>query len=82
MHSLLGLSLPLLADGIAVSREIRDALKGELNPMGRCLQLVVSFETADWETCEGIRKSLSISVDTLTRSYVEAARWAREILAT
>jgi c-di-GMP-related signal transduction protein len=82
MHSLLGLSIPLLADGIAVSPEIRDALKGELNPMGRCLQLVVSFETADWETCEKIRKTWPISVDTLTRSYVEAARWAREILAT
>jgi c-di-GMP-related signal transduction protein len=82
MHALLGLSLPLLADRIAMSPEIRDALKGELNPMGRCLQLIVSFETADWETCEKIRKTWPISVDTLTRSYVEAARWAREILAT
>jgi EAL and modified HD-GYP domain-containing signal transduction protein len=79
MDGILNMSKEAVAEKVATSDEIRAALKGEPNPLGRCLELVQAFEAADWENCERLRKNTSISEPGLSQYYFEAVEWATHI---
>ncbi len=80
MDVVLNVPRETLAEQVAVSGEIRRALKGESNDLGRCLELVTAFESADWTSCERLRESWGISSQDLSAMYVEAVRWAKQAL--
>lgn len=77
MESILGISATVVADYVASSDDIRAALKGQVNSLGECLQLVIAFEAAKWDRCDEIRQSLGIPAETLKKAYLQAIRWAR-----
>jgi EAL and modified HD-GYP domain-containing signal transduction protein len=79
MDGILNVSKEAVAEKVAASDEIRAALKGEPNPLGRCLQLVQAFEEADWERCERLRQNTRISESELSQHYFAAVEWARQI---
>lgn len=77
--SILGLPMSALADGIAVSEEVRAALAGAKNPLQRCLEMALAYERAEWEACEQMRKDCPVPNYTLSRAYNEATHWAEQI---
>jgi len=81
MDGILHISKIDVADQVAVSDDIRAALKGESNPLSRCLDLLVAFEQADWNRCEHLRQSLHVSANSLSQSYLKAVQWAKQLSA-
>lgn len=79
MDAILNIPKTLIADKVAVSDDIRAALKGVPNPLGQCLELVVSFENADWNRCEQLRETWQIPARVLSQSYLQAVKWAKQV---
>ena len=79
MHAILNIPISHIADRVAVSSDIRAALKGEPNRLGRCLELVTSFEEADWNRCDRLRADLHVSANDLSQCYLQSVEWAKQV---
>jgi len=81
MDALLDVPITAIADQVAVSTEVRSALAGAPSPLRRCLDLALAYEGADWILCEEIRKEWRIPPGVVSRAYVDALGWAKEVSA-
>jgi EAL and modified HD-GYP domain-containing signal transduction protein len=77
MDTILDIPAEAVADMVAISADIRAALKGERNKLRQCLEVMMSFEAAEWSRCEETRRSLRIPDRALSHAYLDAVRWAR-----
>lgn len=66
-------SLPLTAD-------MKSALAGDESGPGCALELVRSLESCDWDRCENMQHILGLPEGVIAGFYVDALRWASDML--
>jgi c-di-GMP-related signal transduction protein len=61
---------------LSLAPEVVEALQGEPTFLGIVLELVRSYEQADWDKLKGLCDTLAIAEERLPVLYQEAVRWA------
>lgn len=80
MNTILGISMPELLERVAVDREIKAALLGEMNRPRLFLELACAQESADWAKCTSLASKLRMSEGEVSQVYMDAMRWARDVV--
>lgn len=75
LDALLDQSFDVLLSSLALSDEVNAALLERKGPMGEILRSVIAFERGDWANV----KLPGVSTRVVQDSYLEAARWAKDI---
>jgi c-di-GMP phosphodiesterase len=66
---------------IELSAEVRNALLERGGPLGRPLQLVESYEKANWDAARGLAHDSAVPEDSLPTIYMDALSWATRQIA-
>lgn len=66
---------------VMVAEEIRDALIWKKGPLAPVLELMVNYETADWQAVFRQLLLAEIDVKPISDAYEEALRWYRDLMA-
>jgi len=66
---------------IELSAEVRNALLERGGPLGRPLQLVESYEKANWDAARGLAHDSAVPEDSLPTIYMDALSWAMRQIA-
>jgi len=66
---------------IELSDEVRSALLKRGGPLGAPLQLVESYERAEWDTAKGLATDSDVADEMLPNLYINALHWAAEQVA-
>jgi EAL and modified HD-GYP domain-containing signal transduction protein len=82
LDAMLETPMASIVQTLPLRAEAKAALIGAENPTAVPLNLIRSFEAGAWGRCAGAAETLGVSEETLTRLYLESARWATESLAT
>ena len=64
---------------LPIALDVRAALDGDDNPLRTVLQMVISYEQADWEKCFNLAAALQLKEDGLSKLYLQALRWSRDL---
>jgi EAL and modified HD-GYP domain-containing signal transduction protein len=64
---------------LPIPLDVRAALDGDDNPLRTVLQMVISYEQADWEKCFNMAAALELNQDGLSELYLQALRWSRDL---
>ncbi|MBN7818981.1 EAL and HDOD domain-containing protein [Bowmanella yangjiangensis] len=76
LDGLLDASLPELLDKLPLSPPIKAALIEGEGRLADYLLMAKAFEAADWPSAQQLCKQLELSIDKVTRLYVDSVRWA------
>lgn len=76
LPALLDLPLEAILKRLPVAPEIKNALMGRQNRCRQIYELVMAYESGDWETCLARGKSLGLSEAQISECYMEAVKWA------
>jgi c-di-GMP-related signal transduction protein len=79
MDAVLDIPLPVIAEQVAVSTEVRSALMGTPGRLRELIELALAYESADWESCDEIGRKWRIPAKTIARAYLEAVGWAKQV---
>ena len=79
MDVFLGRPLGELTENIPLSREIKEALRGEDNLYRLVLDLVVHYEKGAWENVSQLITQLSLEEDIIPDIYARAIQWVESI---
>ena len=82
MPAILDLPLAQVAEQLAIPTDVRNALLGHPGPSRTCLDLVVAYESGQWDVCETLMNSCQIPVDLLVKNYCESVKWAEGLVNT
>lgn len=82
MDAILDVPSQTITEQIALPSEVKAALLGQPSPLHRCHDLVLAYESADWESCLALRKECQIPTAQLKHSYFGAIDWAKRITVT
>lgn len=65
-----------ILDDISVPSEVKNALTGnKINIYSKLLEVIVSYENAEWDKCILVLAYLNLNKEELINSYVEAISW-------
>ena len=64
---------------LPIAPDVAAALLGEQNPLRDVLQAVISYEQGNWEECSELGKKLALKEETLSKIYMQALSWSREL---
>jgi len=64
---------------LPIASDVAAALVGEQNPLRDVLQAVISYEQGNWEECSNLAKKLALKEETLSKMYIQALNWSREL---
>jgi EAL and modified HD-GYP domain-containing signal transduction protein len=67
---------------LPLSAEIKGALGGERNELGKLLSFLRSYEAGSWAECDEFRHSLGITEEHAASVYLEAIHWAATALVS
>jgi EAL and modified HD-GYP domain-containing signal transduction protein len=76
MHLLLGVERETMLEEAPIPDVVRRALLHETGPLWAALQLVISWESGDWEAVTAHAETLGIDLDELPSSYARALEFA------
>ena len=76
---LVGRPLEEILEGMNLSKEVTGALLGEQNGYRDLYELVVSYESGQWEQYAEHASTLNLDPERIPEIYVEATEWADEI---
>ncbi len=77
---LLKRKLETVLKDLAISDEIRWSLLGYQSLMNDIYQLVETYEKANWEQFELLRKKIGIKEEVVAKKYLVAVKWCNEIM--
>lgn len=78
---LLEVPMDKILSHIELSDEVRTALLKRRGPLGTPLQLVESYERAEWDTAKGLANDADVPDEILPNLYIDALHWAAEQVA-
>ena len=78
IDAILSVSMWQITELLPLDPDMKAALLGGQSSMGIALNLIRSYQAADWPTCEQIQQKLGLDEKGTTRIYAEAVRWADE----
>jgi EAL and modified HD-GYP domain-containing signal transduction protein len=61
---------------LELSTEVRNALVSRVGPLGVPLQLVESYERANWEAARDLAIDTDVPEDAIPVIYMDALKWA------
>jgi EAL and modified HD-GYP domain-containing signal transduction protein len=64
---------------LPIAPDVAAALVGEQSPLRDVLQAVLSYEQGHWEECSNLAKKLALKEETLSKTYIQALNWSREL---
>lgn len=73
---LLEVPMDKILSHIELSDEVRSALLRRGGPLGTPLQLVESYEKAEWDTAKGLANDSDVPDEILPNLYIDALHWA------
>ena len=79
LHIALGEDIDIVLKDLPVSREIKEALKGESNYLRIILDIVLAYEKMDIKSIELLSYAMNINTDKLKDLYFDAIEWAKKI---
>ncbi len=75
----LGEDMDIVLKDLPVSREIKEALKGENNYLRIILDIVLAYEKVDIKSIELLSYAMNINADKLKDLYFDSIEWAKKI---
>ncbi len=79
---LLEVPMDKILSHIELSDEVRTALLARSGPLGTPLQLVESYERAEWDTARGLASDSEVPDELLPNLYIDALHWAAQQVGT
>ncbi|MGE4548096.1 MAG: EAL and HDOD domain-containing protein [Intestinibacillus sp.] len=76
---LLNRSMGEILAGLPLTEEVKEALLGAENDLKEMLDLIISFEKAEWDTLQQSALLNAISADRFMYLYVNAVKWASQL---
>ena len=76
---LVGRPLHEVLDSMRLSNDVKNALLGMKSRYREVFELVVNYQTGNWERFERSAKKLSLNVTTVPKLYLESVEWADQI---
>lgn len=80
LDALLDVALEDALRNLPLQAEARDALAGADGPLRRILDLVIAYESGDWDKVARLAGLLQIPEEALSPLYVEALEWTRQLV--
>ena len=75
MDAILNLPMPALLQRVTLPETIRQALLGGHGELGRLLQFVKAYESADWSACDKLATLLGTDEERVAQAYVDSVAW-------
>ncbi len=79
IDAILKLPMSQIIDSLPLDDDMKAALQGEPSTIGVALELIRSYQQADWDVCERLQQQLGIDERTTSRIYMEAVHWADKV---
>ena len=77
---ILQVPMSLVMESLPIDADMKAALKGEQSPMGIALELVRSYQAANWDRCETLQQKLDMSESATCGTYMESVHWTALVL--
>ena len=77
---LIGRPLEEILEEMTLAKEVREALLGQQNGYRDLYDLVVSYESGDWDRCFESASRLNLNRKGIPETYLKAVDWAEEIV--
>jgi c-di-GMP-related signal transduction protein len=77
---LIGRPLAEILEGMNLGKEVKGALLGEENSYRDLYDLVVSYESGDWDTCFESASRINLDRKSIPENYLKAVYWAEEVV--
>jgi c-di-GMP-related signal transduction protein len=77
---LIGRPLAEILEEMSLTKEVKGALLGQKNGYRDLCDLVVSYESGDWDTCLENAAKLNLNRKSVPESYLKAVEWAEEVV--
>jgi len=79
LDAMLDVTLDEAIVNIPVSTEVKDALKGGENDLGRFLTLAIAYEKGEWDRIPALCSALGIEESKLPAVYADSVEWVSKI---
>ena len=79
LHVLIGRPLGEILKGVRLSREVKGALLGKESDYRHLYDLVVSYESGEWEQCSEHASGLKLNPERLPGIFLRAVEWADDL---
>ncbi len=80
IDAILDMTMENVLNEIAIRQEIRNALLGEDNPLGRIFRIVLMYETGSWDQLDEAAARLGVHGDAIPDLFIQAVDWAKGML--
>lgn len=80
LDSLMGCSMEEITEQLPIAQEIKDALLGAPNRLGKALHAIVAYERADWNEFARAAAHIGLPEERVPSIYAEAIQWASRII--
>jgi EAL and modified HD-GYP domain-containing signal transduction protein len=77
---LIGRPLEEILEEMNLTKEVKGALLGQENDYRDLYDLVVGYESGDWDKCFQSASKLNLDTKSIPESYLKAVDWAEEIV--
>lgn len=67
-------------EDLQISQEIKDALVLQKGSLAAVMELIEAYESGRWKDVDSLQQQLNIHGKDLSHSYLEAIRWAEEVM--
>jgi EAL and modified HD-GYP domain-containing signal transduction protein len=78
MDTILDIPMQDLLSRVSLPEQIRQTLLGTSSRLDHVMKLVYAIESADWDCCDEIAKSLKLGEDVISQAYFESIAWTKE----
>ena len=78
IDAILSVSMWQITELLPLDPDMKAALMGGQSSMGIALDLIRSYQAADWATCERLQKTLGLDEQGTSKMYMDAVRWTDE----
>lgn len=75
MDAFLNRSMNDIVTNLPIHEDVKDAMLGSDNTIGKVLRLIAAYEKADWAEGESLSASLKLSESQLAEDYYQAQLW-------
>ena len=80
IDAILSVSMWQITELLPLDPDMKAALLGGQSSMGIALDLIRAYQAADWPACELLQKKLGLDEQGTSKIYMDAARWADEVV--
>jgi EAL and modified HD-GYP domain-containing signal transduction protein len=81
IDTLLGRPLPELLASLPITEDVRQALLGDDNALGKVHHLAVAYENGDWAEVSRLSAALDVSEAAIPEIYLKAIEWGNSTVA-